>query len=281
MSDGIRLSIALVTRNRPDSLRRSLASLRAQEVQPHEIIVSDDSDDPTQAAALAAEFGARHVIGPRRGLYANRNAAALACTGTHIRSMDDDHTFSPGHLARCLEFVQGDPVSVWTMGEISFVGGSFSQKADTPPQLHASGVGGPVHDLDDNWAISDGSTIYPRSVFDQGLRMVEEFGFGSSYLEFGALLKRRGFRCRCMREVWIEHHVVLAELASRDQASVLFASLCFNLHFRPNRLLAARYLAGYLARSPVLSFKLARVLELAHERWAFSSASLAPTTRST
>jgi len=268
MSDGISLSVALVTRNRPESLRRCLESLRAQEAQPQEIIVSDDSDEPAKTDAIVAEFGARRIAGPRRGLYANRNAAALACTGTHIRTMDDDHRFPAGHFGQCLERVRQDPAAIWTMGELTFVEGRCTQKADTPPQLHPSGVGGPVDALDDNWAIADGSTIYPRAVFDQGLRMVEEFGFGSSYLEFGALLKWRGFRCRCLREVWVEHHINLAELPRRDQRSVLYASLCFNRYFHPNTLLAARYLATYLARSPALAVKLPRLLDLARERWA-------------
>ncbi|MFM6022178.1 MAG: glycosyltransferase family 2 protein, partial [Dolichospermum sp.] len=40
----ILLSIALVTRNRPESLERCLKSLRSQNVQPFEVVISDDSD---------------------------------------------------------------------------------------------------------------------------------------------------------------------------------------------------------------------------------------------
>lgn len=96
MTQDIRISVALVTRNRPESLRRCLTSLRAQDVQPWEVVISDDSDDHESALALAKEFGVRHVLGPKRGLYGNRNSSALACEGTHIRTMDDDHTFPPG-----------------------------------------------------------------------------------------------------------------------------------------------------------------------------------------
>ena len=39
------LSVALVTRNRPGSLQRALASLRSQNIQPFEAIVSDDPDE--------------------------------------------------------------------------------------------------------------------------------------------------------------------------------------------------------------------------------------------
>src|SRR5262249_44300614 len=113
------LSVALVTRNRPDSLRRTLTSLRGQGTQPFEVVISDDSDDgrAVETEALAREFGNRYVRGPRGGLYSNGNHAAAACTGTHIRTMDDDHEFPAGHVGQCLDAVARDPTSVWVIGE--------------------------------------------------------------------------------------------------------------------------------------------------------------------
>jgi glycosyltransferase involved in cell wall biosynthesis len=268
MSDAIRLSIALVTRNRSDSLRRCLTSLRAQDVQPSEIVLSDDSDDLSAAIAMAEEFGARHIPGPRRGLYANRNAAALACTGTHIRTMDDDHTFPAGHFERCLAALERDPQAVWACDEMSYLDGRFYSSPQPAPQLHPSGVGGPVATPDDTWAIADGSTIYPRTVFDRGLRMVEEYGYGSSYLEFGAYLYHHGFRGRLLRDTFIEHHAEAATLTRGDLRSRLFASLCFNLCFRPNRWSAAKYLLSYaVLRRPALVLELPAMLRFIHARW--------------
>jgi glycosyltransferase involved in cell wall biosynthesis len=271
MSTAIRMSVALVTRNRPDSLRRCLESVRAQDVQPHEIIVSDDGDDPSPVAALAGQYGAFHAVGPKRGLYANRNAAALACTGTHIRTMDDDHTFPAGHFARCLAALERDPLAVWACDETSFLHGRLHASAQAAPQLHPSGVGGPVSDPDDTWAIADGATIYPRAVFDHGLRMVEEYGYGSSYLEFGAYLYHHGFRSRLLRDTWIEHHAEPATLSRNDLQSRLFASLCFNLYFRPNRLLAAKYILSYaVLRRPKLLLVLPAMLRSIRARWSRS-----------
>src|SRR5437870_13704662 len=116
----IRLSIALITSNRSESLQRCLECLRTQSVQPYEVVVSDDSDASAAPAtrAVAARWKCRYIVGPRRGLYANRNHVAMACTGTHIRTMDDDHTLPEKHLERCLEAVESDPTTVWTTGEI-------------------------------------------------------------------------------------------------------------------------------------------------------------------
>ena len=263
MSTPIQLSIALVTRNRPESLRRCLASVRAQEAQPFEIVVSDVSDDPSLAAAIAQEFGARHIAGPRRGLYANRNAVALACRGTHIRTMDDDHTLPSGHIGICLEAVARDVTVLWTCGEKSFIDERPNTFTAHAAQLHPSGAAEAVKDPDDNWAIADGATIYPRDVFERGFRFVEEFGYGSSYLEFGALLYARGWRSRCIPGAFVEHHDQAAAQNRRAPLSCLYASLCYNLYFRRNLLRTARHAAPHAAHFGALP----HLLRLAHERW--------------
>lgn len=264
------LSIALVTRNRPASLRRCLASLRAQDAPVWEVVVADDSDaeHAEQTRAVAAEFSAQVITGPKRGLYANRNAAARACTGTHIRTMDDDHTLPPGHIAQCLAAIAHDPRVIWTCGERSILNGQPFDFTATAAQLHPSGVACAVSDVDDNWAIADGATIYPQEIFQRGFRFIENFTYGSSYLEFGALLYSRGWRGRCIAGAHIEHHADSATLTRRASPSGLYASLCYNLHFRPNLLKASRYALPYLLRDPRLLFRLPAILQRAKTRWA-------------
>jgi glycosyltransferase involved in cell wall biosynthesis len=262
-SPDIQLSVALVTCNRPTSLERALASLRAQSVQPFEVIVSDDSVaklvEPT--LAVADKYGCIYCAGPRRGLYANRNFAATQCRGSHIRTMDDDHVLPRGHVSQCLEAVRSDPGSIWTTGEIGFVGGNFVGILETASQLGAAGVGQACEDPDNNWAISDGSTTYPRQIFDRGLRMVEDFSFGSSYLEFGAFLYKHGWKSRCIRRALVEHH---AEVLSKpDPISQRFASICFNCHFRPNALRMLRNVAPHWMSWP----ELPRLFKKAYRRW--------------
>jgi glycosyltransferase involved in cell wall biosynthesis len=257
----IRLSVAVVTRNRPASLRRCLESLRAQAPDLAEIVISDDSDAPEETRGVAEEFGARYLTGPRRGLYANRNAAALACTGTHIRTMDDDHIFPPGHFAQCLAAAERDPESLWTCGERSFIDGEPYESTALATQLHPAGVAGPITDPDDNWGIADGSTIFPRTVFDRGFRYFEEIPFGSIYLEFGALLYARGWRSRCIPGAFVDHYANRATLDRSEPRSVLFASLCYNLKFRPSAWRAVRFAAryaGYAREIPALLRKIER-----------------------
>lgn len=263
MPASILLSVAVITRNRPESLERALASLRAQNLQPFEIIVSDDSG-PEQAAATRAaaqKYRCTYTTGPRRGLYANRNFAFQRCRGTHIRTMDDDHVLPPGHFRHCREAVNSDPKAIWTTGEVGYSGSHAIGTAEVANQLDPSGVGERIANRDDNWGIADGSTIYPRVVFDRGFRLVEDFGFGSSYLEFGAYLYRHGWRCRCVPGALIEHHATT--MGRPDPVSHLYASICYNLFFRPDTARFIRYLC------PACSSwsKLPKLLSLANRRW--------------
>jgi glycosyltransferase involved in cell wall biosynthesis len=230
MNQQILLSVALITRNRPGSLERTLGSLRSQSVQPFEVVVSDDSDEEfvSETESIAYKFNCRYIRGPRQ---------------------------------KCLTAVHSDSNAIWTTGEIGFVRGERVGTLETASQLDAAGVGQAVDQLDNNWGISDGSTIYPREIFDRGLRMVEDFGFGSSYLEFGAFLYKRGWKSRCVRGAFVEHHA--EKLSKADPLSQRFASICFNCHFRPNALRMARNLAPHWKSWP----QLPQLFEKAYRRW--------------
>jgi glycosyltransferase involved in cell wall biosynthesis len=235
------------------------------------VVVSDDSDgmEAPLTEAAAAKWNCRYIKGPKRGLYANRNYAALACRGTHIRTMDDDHEFPANHMEQCLRAVESDPDAIWTTGELGEINGYWLPRANYANQLEPSGVGETIKDPDDNWAVADGSTLYPRSIFDQGYRMVEDYPYGSSYLEFGAYLYHKGFKSRAVKEAYVIHHVTEESISRNSKlciASRLFASFCYNFYFKPNYFLAFKYLISYSWR--LRSFKNTREIFLgAKNRW--------------
>lgn len=240
----VRLSIALVTRNRPESLERTLRSLRAQDVQPFEVVVSDDSEDPHTATAeqIVAAYGYRYSRGPRRGLYANRNYAALACTGTHIHTMDDDHELPPGHIRVCLEAVQDDAQAVHVIGEHYPGEGDHRLPPLHPGQLHPRGHATTPQNVAQCWAIADGSTIFPQTVFAQGIRYAEFFKFGSAFYEFGSRLYWLGYRIKIVHGAYVIHHSREFEESGQTVwfgstqtalASRYFAMLCHSFIYQP------------------------------------------------
>jgi hypothetical protein len=90
---------------------------------------------------------------------------------------------------------------------------------------------------------------------------VEEFPFGSSYLEFGAYLYKNGWKCRCIPEAVVEHHTAL--LSGPDTLSQLFASICFNRYFRPDM----RRLVRHLVPQWRNWIQLPNLFEKANRRW--------------
>jgi glycosyltransferase involved in cell wall biosynthesis len=257
-----RLSVALVTRNRPSSLERTLRSLRNQAVQPSEVIISDDSDSDRAAEVrgIANAYQCQYISGPHRGLYANRNHVALACGGTHIRSMDDDHEFPPGHIEECMAAIDRDRNAIWIIGE--FLPGQQRENSvpECPGQLHPRGFSVAPPNPDACWAISDGASIYPREIFDRGLRFAEEFRFGAAYLEFGSRLQFLGYRIRQLQSTHVLHHFEVSKRSLADPegelAAEFFAMLCHSFIYQPslkNKLLSLSQIGWMTLRNGKLA----------------------------
>jgi glycosyltransferase involved in cell wall biosynthesis len=203
-----KLSVALVTRNRPESLTKTLKSLREQSVQPFEVIISDDSDLEEaikQNRELAEKYECKYIKGPQKGLYANRNFIAKVCKGTYIRTMDDDHTFPPDHFKTCLEKIREDPKSIWIIGEIYPNGVPQPVPPPCPGEIHPRGFGVKPKDEQNCRAISCGASIYPRTIIDNNILNVEYFKFGYTFFEYGSRLKHLGYRIRFLNETYIYH----------------------------------------------------------------------------
>ncbi|MDJ0734434.1 MAG: glycosyltransferase family 2 protein [Nostocaceae cyanobacterium] len=216
-NDVIRVSVALVTRNRPESLNRCLKSLRSQSIQPFEVVISDDSDEEfaIRTKELAERWNCQYIKGPQRGLYANRNHVALACNGTHIRTMDDDHEFPADHFKVLQAVVESDSDSIWIIGEY-WEKPTPSSKFYLPGEIQPRGFSKLPSNLDDCFAISDGAAIYPKQVF-ANQRLLEVFKFGSLYLEFGARLKSLGYRIRYCPDTYIIHHYIPGSRSFNDE----------------------------------------------------------------
>jgi glycosyltransferase involved in cell wall biosynthesis len=202
----VTISVALVTRNRSRSVERCLESWRQQTVAPDEIVVSDDSDDRTagETEALARRYGCRYTRGPRRGLYANRNHASLQCRGTHIVSADDDHTHPAEYLAVIKELIATDPRRVWIFSERA--PGDSASPLICPPELHRSGFGVMPADPSHCAAIADGASLYPREIFDTGLRYDEAYPFGGLWYLWGKRVAKRGWRISFSDRTFVWHH---------------------------------------------------------------------------
>ena len=115
----ITLSIGIPSKNRPISLFRCLSSIKKEDNLIYEIIVSNDSESKYQNIyqKICEKFKVKIVSGPKKGLYANHNKLYSICSGSHLRIVDDDHTFPKDHFKKCIESIRKYPEEVLSYGE--------------------------------------------------------------------------------------------------------------------------------------------------------------------
>lgn len=134
----VRVSIVIATCNRPDDLRRCLASILQQRTRrPVEIVVVDNRPGPSSPTrAVAAEFdGIVFVEEPRPGLSYARNAGIAAATGEIVVATDDDVTVPEGWLERLVApFVRPEVMAV--------TGHVLPIELETASQVHFEAYGG-------------------------------------------------------------------------------------------------------------------------------------------
>ncbi|MGY2134556.1 glycosyltransferase family 2 protein [Hymenobacter sp. HD11105] len=247
------LSIAIVTCNRPVNLRNTLSSLSSQTAKPFEIIISDDSNTEATISAnklLAEQYNCKYYPGPQKGLYSNRNYAAKRCLGSHIRTMDDDHTFPQSHIEECLLAINSDPDVIWVIGEyypidndipgnekwrVNKDGNILGLPHSIPGQLHPKGYAYTPMVMDNYYGISCGATIYPKAVFDKGFFYSEAYRFGILYLEYGIKLFKNGFKIKHLNTTYIVHHCVSNDpsVTSKEisDGAKIFSILMFSFHY--------------------------------------------------
>ncbi|MHB0912765.1 MAG: glycosyltransferase [Armatimonadota bacterium] len=90
------ISVVVCTRNRPESLANTLASIRAVRYARREVIVIDNASET--ARPVAEEFGARWVHEPRPGLDWARNRGIAESMGEIVAFIDDDALADKGWL---------------------------------------------------------------------------------------------------------------------------------------------------------------------------------------
>lgn len=242
MDETIKLSVALVTRNRLKHLKRALDSIQCQTIAPFEVIVSDDSEHEVSIGVkeLVLDYGFKYFKGPGKGLHANRNFAARQCKGTHYRTMDDDHTFPRDHFEICVNSIKKDPFSIWVVGEC--YPDSIERNSGElffPGQLNINGVSSrPLNDQD-SWAIGCGSSIYPASVIRRGAYYCELYKFGNLHLEYGARLYRLGYKMRLITDTFVVHDLDIKKrsfnIETKQEIEIrCFLSLCYSQIYFPS-----------------------------------------------
>lgn len=111
------VSVVIPTHLRSHLLRESIASVAAQTLQPIELLVVDDANDPaTQAVVAEADarlpFAVRYIANEAGGVCHSRNKGAEAATGRWIGFLDDDDLWHPPFLERLVGLAEQQRVEL-------------------------------------------------------------------------------------------------------------------------------------------------------------------------
>ncbi len=121
------ISVVVPLYNHAAYIGSALASVLAQSVPAHEIIVVDDgsADDGAAIAARALRHHPRAVVlrQDNRGAHAAINRAVERATGTWIAVLNSDDAFLADKLGDCQVLMAGDPTAELICGGIALVGG--------------------------------------------------------------------------------------------------------------------------------------------------------------
>lgn len=108
----MRLSVVIPAYDEAGSLGATLASLAEQQTASEVEVIVVDNASTDATAAVAARYGARVLVEPRRGVCAARQCGTLAARGEIVVSTDADTRFLPGWLQRIEDGFIDDVVAV-------------------------------------------------------------------------------------------------------------------------------------------------------------------------
>lgn len=107
------VSVVIPTRNRPESLARTLGALERQERLPDEVVVVDASDRPADEDALISAHPALPIIllHAPAGVCSQRNSGIRRGRGSHVLLCDDDIEPPPGYILALLDYLNDHPAA--------------------------------------------------------------------------------------------------------------------------------------------------------------------------
>jgi len=113
------VSVIVGTRNRPDTLRDALASIRALEGPDltFEILVGDNGTTPETPGVVAA-FGGVYDRTDTYGCPAARNLAMRKMSGEFVAFLDDDDVWLPGNIRPQIALLDAQPELAAAFGQI-------------------------------------------------------------------------------------------------------------------------------------------------------------------
>jgi glycosyltransferase involved in cell wall biosynthesis len=204
-------SVVICTRDRPEELRRCLATLPQQTYPPREIIVVDNASKDQRTRAVAMEAGVIYLREDRLGLDFARNTGARHATSQIVAYTDDDVVSHPCWLERLVAAFDDPrigavtglvlPAELATEAQLHFeTYWSFGQ-GYIRKDFHTDVFAAHETDVFPAWKVGAGASMaFRREIFDRVGYFDTRLDVGragcSGDSEFWYRLLAKGFSCR-------------------------------------------------------------------------------------
>jgi GT2 family glycosyltransferase len=192
--------VVLTMGDRPEDLRRVLASIAAQRGVEVDVVVVGNGWIPTGLPAGVKSVGHQENL----GIPAGRNSGVSSVAGDFLVFIDDDACLpEPDVLARLAALFQADP-------SIGLVQPRFADPDGRPtprqwvPRLRK---GDPAHSSD-VVAVCEAVVVLPRAVYDQVGGWPETFWYAHEGIDLAWRVWDSGHRVRYVGDVVVHHPVV-------------------------------------------------------------------------
>ncbi|HZK79874.1 MAG TPA: glycosyltransferase family 2 protein [Humisphaera sp.] len=220
----MKLSYIIVTRNRRESLLRTLALLEQNTRLPRhdwEVFVVDNASDDGTAEALSRNYRQASVIrlAENEGMPA-RNRALHPATGRYIVFLDDDSYPLADAIPRSLAYMSGHPKTAALVARVIL------------PSGQAEGPAMPGVTL-------GGASIIRRSVIDQVGGFAPEFFRQAEEYDFSFRVWQAGYRIERFEDIRFGHD---------KNASGRCSALTARMDLRNNLIVVERYLPRPMRR---------------------------------
>jgi GT2 family glycosyltransferase len=210
----LRVSVVVLTHNRPQELARTLRQLEQLPEQPPVIVVDNGSRTGTVAQVLAAHPRARLVRCEDNRGAAGRNAGVAQVRTPYVAFCDDDTWWAPGALARGADLLDAHP-SIGALsarvlvGEAQRLDPTCEAMARSP--LDSRGLPGPAL-----ISFMAGAAVMRAAAYREVGGYEPRLFLGAEEWLMGLDLAARGWRMAYAQEVVCHHH---PSPAARDPAA--------------------------------------------------------------
>ena len=215
------VSTVVLTRDRPESLKRCLASLRANRYRPLEIVVVDNGSERSRREARSwlqgwnDELPVRYIECKPAGFAALRERCYENASGEYIVSIDDDCEAAEDMLERVVERFQAEPNVGMIGGHLENVGFEGAERFKGRGRLGLNGRYETVEDPARAELFGSANQSVRRRAFDEAGGYDPYFSDGMEEADLALSLRRTGWRVIYDPAVRVTHHHVAQRFRSR------------------------------------------------------------------